>query len=107
MEKEAKNYFMKVFHKINNTDCSLSIIFNKEKISLHIIVKWNISKESDPLLHSAVHDAISCELNLPPMSSFMTRGFTELLKLDLEPWKVDDTSVARLPPVPTAGASVS
>lgn len=24
------------------------------------------------------------------MSSFMTGGFTELLKLDLEPWKVDN-----------------
>lgn len=61
----------------------------------------------DPLLHSAVHDVISRELNLPPMSSFMSGGVTELLKLDLEPWKVDNTSVARLPPVPTAGASVS
>lgn len=29
-------------------------------------------------------------------------GFTELLKPDLGSWKVDKTSVARLPPVPTA-----
>lgn len=33
--------------------------------------------------------------------------FTELLKPDLEPWKVDNTSVARLPPVPTAGTKAS
>lgn len=83
------------------------IIFNKEEISLHILIKQTISNESEPLLHSAVHDVISRELNLPPMSSFMSGGFTELLKLDLEPWKVDNTSVARLPSVPTAGASVS
>lgn len=66
------------------------------------------STVSDPFLHSAVRDVTSCELNLPPMSSFTTGRFTELLKPDLES---PERWITRLwhgcHRVPTAGTKAS